>query len=217
MPQTWSEAIANRKFLLHLIGWLLWLALFIIILPYYFNNILLHIPGVQLNDPIFYLLTPRDWSFQILILIFGAPALFFLFNFRDPEKILVSIQCYVVVNFLRILSLYLFTLEAPDGIIPLVDPFLEKVAYGGNAVFVKDLFFSGHTSTLFIVFLIEKRKSIKFILLISTLLVGLLLVWQRVHYSIDILGAIFVTWGVYWFFTKVNDRVDFKKKDIMPK
>ncbi len=217
MPQNWSEAIANKKFLLHLGGWMLGLALFIIILPYYFNNILLHIPGVQLNDPMFYLLTPRDWSFQILILIFGAPALFFLFNFRNPEKILLSIQCYVLVNFLRILSLYLFTLEAPDGIIPLVDPFLEKVAYGGNAVFVKDLFFSGHTSTLFIVFLIEKRKSLKFVLLMSTFTVGLLLVWQRVHYSIDVLGAIFVSWGVYWFFIKINNMIDFEKKDFMPK
>jgi PAP2 superfamily C-terminal len=211
MPQSWAEAIANRKFLLHLGGWVLGLAVFIIILPHYFNTILLNKPGVQLNDFFLNLLTPKDWSIEIFILIIGAPALFFVSNLRNPEKILLSIQCYVVINFMRITSLYLFTLEAPTGIIPLVDPFLAIVAYGGNAAFVKDLFFSGHTSTLFLVFLIEKRKTIKAILLLSTLLVGLFLIWQRVHYTIDVIGAIFVTLCVCRGFTWLNQRTDFGK------
>jgi membrane-associated phospholipid phosphatase len=217
MPQTWNEAVASRKFLIHMACWLLGLALFIIILPHYFNKVLLNKPGIHLNDFFLNSFTPRDWSIEIFILIFGAPALFFLFNFRSPEKVLISIQCYVVVNFLRITSLYLFTLEAPEGIIPLVDPFLAKVAYGGNAVFVKDLFFSGHTSTLFLVFLVEKRKALKAILLISTLLVGLLLIWQRVHYTVDVLGAIFVTWVVFLVFTKMNAKIDFIKIDFQAK
>jgi membrane-associated phospholipid phosphatase len=217
MPQTWNEAIANRKFLLHLICWLLGLTLFIGILPHFLNGVLVAKPGVHLNDFFLNSFTPKDWSMEIFILIFGAPAIFFLFNLSSPEKILLSIQCYVVVNFMRIASLYLFTLEAPDGIIPLVDPFLAKVAYGGRDVFVKDLFFSGHTSTLFIVFLVEKRKPVKVVLLISTLLVGLLLIWQRVHYSIDVLGAVFVSLGVYQCITWLNKRTDFKKKEFMPK
>jgi membrane-associated phospholipid phosphatase len=94
---------------------------------------------------------------------------------------------------LRITSLYIFTLETPEGIIPLVDPFLERVAYGGNAVFTKDLFFSGHTSTLFIIFLLEDKRNLKIVILISTILIGLLLIWQRVHYTIDVLGAVIVT------------------------
>jgi membrane-associated phospholipid phosphatase len=210
MPQNWSDAMASRKFILHLVCWLIGLAAFITILPHYFNDVLLYKPGVRLNDFVLNWFAPKDWSIPIFILIFGAPALFFLFNFRSPEKVLLSIQCYVVINFMRITSLYLFTLEAPIGIIPLVDPFLAKVAYGGNTVFVKDLFFSGHTSTLFLVFLIEKRKLVKVILLISTVLVGLLLIWQRVHYTIDVLGAIFVSWGVFWLFIKLNSKVDFK-------
>jgi hypothetical protein len=193
MPLSWAEALKNKTFILHLVGWLIGLAVFIIILPYYFNNVLLHKPGIRLNDLAFTLLTPRDWSNEIFFLIFGAPTLFFIFNFRNPEKVLTSIQCYVVVNFLRITSLYIFTLETPEGIIPLVDPFLERVAYGGNAVFTKDLFFSGHTSTLFIIFLLEDKRNLKIVILISTILIGLLLIWQRVHYTIDVLGAVIVT------------------------
>lgn len=214
MPHTWSEALANRKFVISMVGWCIGLVLFVTFIPYYLNGVILEKPGIQLNDFMFELLPPRDWSIAIFILIFGAPALFILSNFKSPSTILLCLQCYVTVSFTRMVAIYLFTLEAPEGIIPLIDPFLAKVAYGGNAAFVKDLFFSGHTSTLFIIFLIEKKNLIKVILLLSTFLVGLFLIWQRVHYSIDVLGAIFVTWGVYWFFTKVNDRVDFKKSDF---
>lgn len=197
MPITWKEAAANRKYVLLMFVWLVGLVVFVMVLPYFFNNVLLHKPGPRLNDYAFQLLKPRDWSPVIFALIFSAPTLFLLVNFSSPEKILVIIQCYVVVNFLRILSLYLFTLETPEGIIPLVDPFLEKVAYGGNATFTKDLFFSGHTSTLFIIFLAEKRRGLKIILILSTILIGFLLVWQRVHYTIDVIGALLVTFVVY--------------------
>jgi membrane-associated phospholipid phosphatase len=212
MPQTWSEAIADRKFVVSMVGWSTGLVLFVIFIPNYLNGVILEKPGIQLNDFMFELLPPRDWSIAIFVLIFGAPALFILSNYKSPATVLLCLQCYVTVSFMRMVTIYLFTLEAPEGIIPLVDPFLEKVVYGGNALFVKDLFFSGHTSTLFIVFLIEKRKPIKAILLLSTLLVGLFLVWQRVHYSIDVVGAVFVSWAVYWLFTKVNSQIDLKKK-----
>jgi membrane-associated phospholipid phosphatase len=207
MPKSWAEAIVNRKFILQFLSWLAGLILFITILPHFLNGILVYKPGVQLSDFILNWFSPRDWSVEIFILIYGAPALFFIFSLRSPERILLSVQCYVMVSFMRIISLYLFTLEAADGIIPLVDPFLAKVAYGGHDVFVKDLFFSGHTSTLFIVFLIEKKKWLKTILLIATILVGLLLMWQRVHYTIDVLGGIFVSFCVYWSIRRLNSRI----------
>ena len=216
MPLTWADALKDKKYLIHLVAWLIGLGIFITILPYYFNNVLLLKPGVVLNDWIFTLLTPRDWSTEIFFLIFAVPVLFFLFNFQKPEKVLASIQCYVVVNFMRITSLYLFTLETPEGIIPLVDPFLEKVAYGGNAIFTKDLFFSGHTSTLCIIFLLEDRRILKILILISTILIGLFLIWQRVHYTIDVLGAIIVTSlvfeGINWLNRSTFDLVNYRKK-----
>jgi hypothetical protein len=206
MPVTWRDAFSNKKFLLWLVAWLTGLTLFIYILPHYFNGVIANKPGIVIDDFLFNFLTPRDWSTEIFFLIIGAPALFFVCNYASPEKILLSIQCYVVVNFMRLASLYLFTLETPEGIIPLVDPFLQIVAYGGNAVFTKDLFFSGHTSTLFIIFLIEDRPIMKLVLLLSTGIVGLMLVWQRVHYSVDIVGAILVTLVVFKGITWVNDQ-----------
>jgi membrane-associated phospholipid phosphatase len=209
MQVTWKDALKSKSFNLYLGLNIIALIGFIIVLPGYFNNVIQPKPGFQLNDWFMALLPPVDWSNLIFIVIFGAPALFFISNIKNPRAILLSLQCYVIVNYLRIASIYLFTLEAPDGLIPLIDPFLAKVAYGGNAVFVKDLFFSGHTSTLAIVYFIEKKKSLKSILLISTIMVGLLLIWQHVHYSIDILGAWVVSWLVYTIIQRLNSRTLF--------
>ena len=203
---TWKDAFNSTPFKLYLVLNLIALIVFIAVLPVFFNTVIQPKPGIQLTDWFMNLFEPRDWSTFIFIIIFGAPALFFVANFKNPEAILLSLQCYVIVNYLRIASIYLFTLEAPEGLIALNDPFLAKVAYGGNAVFVKDLFFSGHTSTLAIVYFIEKRKNLKALLFISTLIVGLLLIWQRVHYSIDILGAWVITWLVYKGLKQLNKR-----------
>lgn len=206
MQVTWKDALKSKSFNLYLGLNIIALVGFIIVLPWYFNHIIQPKPGIQLNDWLMNLLPPMDWSNLIFVIIFGAPALFFINNIKNPMAILLSLQCYVIVNYLRIASIYIFTLEAPNGLIPLSDPFLAKVAYGGNAVFVKDLFFSGHTSTLAIIYFIERKKSIKAILLISTIVVGLLLIWQHVHYSIDILGAWIITWLVSKGIEQLNRR-----------
>jgi len=106
---------------------------------------------------------------------------------------------------MRMASLYLFTLEAPEGTIPLRDPFLTVFAYG-KEVYVKDLFFSGHVSTLCILFLVEERKIIRQVILILTLIVAVLLAWQRVHYTLDVLAAPIVSWLVFRFFTWFNQH-----------
>lgn len=210
MPLTWREAVANRTYLIHFAGWLIGLATFVLPLPYYFNHVIQPKPGILLGDFVHDLLIPVNWSTEIFVLIFAAPILFLLNNFKSPRTILLTLQCYVTVNLMRMATVYLFTLEAPIGIIPLVDPFLSKVVYG-NSEFMKDLFFSGHTCTVFILFLIEPKKWVKYLLGLCTGLVGLLLVWQRVHYTIDIVGAIFACGLVYWGFSRRIDKITFQK------
>lgn len=206
MQVTWKDAFKSTPFKLYLVLNIIALIGFILLLPGYFNNVIQPKPGIQLNDWFMNLFTPMDWSNLIFIIIFGAPALFFIGNFKNPMAILLSLQCYVIVNYLRIASIYVFTLEAPEGLIPLIDPFLAKVAYGGNAVFVKDLFFSGHTSTLAIVYFIEKGKSLKTVLLLLTLVIGLLLIWQHIHYTIDVIGAWVISWLAYKVIRHINSR-----------
>jgi hypothetical protein len=199
----WRQALSNRNFVFSLILSLIGVTAFASVLPYYFINILLPKPGSPISDPVLNFFTPRDWSIEIFVGIYLATVLSLVFNSTKPYTILVGLQTYVIVNFMRLTSLYLFTLEAPDGIIPLSDPFLTKFAYG-QAIFVKDLFFSGHISTLAILFFIENKRVLKWFILISMIAVAVMLAWQRVHYSIDMLAAPLITWIVFRLFTRLN-------------
>jgi len=93
-------------------------------------------------------------------------------------------------------SMYLFTLEPPVAIIPLVDPIVNIIAYGGE-VFNKDLFFSGHIATLTLFVLFEERPLPKMVLIINTIIVAVLILIQRVHYTIDVVVAPLVVVVVY--------------------
>lgn len=202
----WKEALKNRRFIILLILSLIGLIAFALVLPYFFIEILLPKPGVTLTDPILNFFAPKDWSIEIFVLIYLCAIISLTFNFTTPKIILVGLQTYVVVNFMRITSLYLFTLDAPAGIIPLSDPFLTVFAYG-QPIYVKDLFFSGHISTLCVFLFIENRRVLKYFILISTLAVAVLLAWQRVHYTLDMVAAPLITWMVYRFFNWANSRL----------
>ncbi len=199
MWKDWKEAINNKKFSRHLILSICGLMAFALSLPYFFNHILLNKPGLQLTDPVLLFFTPRDWSTEIFIVLYCCTALSLIYNFKKPQIILLGTQVYVVVNFMRMASLYLFTLEAPEGIIPLNDPFLTHIAYG-QPVYVKDLFFSGHVSTLYLLFLVEKRQFLRWVFLLATVTIAVLLAWQRVHYTLDMLAAPLIVWMVFHFF-----------------
>ncbi len=201
----WKEALKSTRFRIHFILSVLGILAFAVSLPYFFNEILLPKPGIQLNDPILLFFQPKDWSIEIFVILYSITVLSLAFNIKKPHTILMIFQMYVVVNFSRMASLYLFTLEAPEGTIPLSDPFLTVFAYG-KEVYVKDLFFSGHVSTLCILFFVEQRKILKWVIFTSTILVSLFLAWQRVHYALDMLAAPLITWLVFRFFNWENQQ-----------
>lgn len=109
---------------------------------------------------------------------------------------LLGLKCYLLITVVRMISMFMITLEAPEGIIPLQDPLMDVIAYGGN-VFNKDLFFSGHVATLTLFFLIEERPVFKRILLVNAFLVAILILWQRVHYTIDVMVATLMTYLIF--------------------
>jgi len=78
-------------------------------------------------------------------------------------------------------------LNPPAGLIPLIDP-LSNPFYGKGFV-TKDLFFSGHTSTLFVMYLCFDQKIDKYFSLVTSTIVGILVLVQHVHYTIDVLAA----------------------------
>lgn len=108
-----------------------------------------------------------------------------------------------MITLFRMISMYTLTLEPPVGIIPLHDPIVDVIAYGGN-VFNKDLFFSGHIATLTLFVLLEDRPLLKKILIVNSFLVAVLILLQRVHYTIDVVVAPFITVGIHRIIKRVE-------------
>jgi len=98
--------------------------------------------------------------------------------------------------------MYLLPLEPPANMIILNDPLVEF--FGTGQALTKDLFFSGHTATLFILFLVSEKKIIKTVFLISTIAVAIAVLLQHVHYSIDVLAAVFFTYACYNFLSYIR-------------
>ena len=79
-------------------------------------------------------------------------------------------------------------LDPPPGMIVLEDPFVQQVG-GASHPLTRDLFFSGHTSTLFLLLLVVPGRAAKALFLACTLGVAFLVLVQHVHYAVDVLAA----------------------------
>jgi membrane-associated phospholipid phosphatase len=106
-----------------------------------------------------------------------------------PFKLMLALQTYGLMVIFRTIAMYLTPLNPPNGIILLDDPFVQF--FGQGEILTKDLFFSGHTATLFLLFLLTENKKLRMIFLASTFVVGACVLFQKVHYSIDVFAAFF--------------------------
>lgn len=151
--------------------------------------------GFTFDDPFLSLFKPMDLTWLIFfVLYFSVFFVLFQLIFK-PEKLLLGFLSYTLLLCLRILSMYLLPLDPPQHIIPLPDPIIEH--FGTELTLTRDLFFSGHTSLMVLLFLLSEGKVAKIILFIGTLIVGFGVMLQNVHYSVDVLVAVFASYCSY--------------------
>jgi PAP2 superfamily C-terminal len=154
--------------------------------------------GIQLVDPLLFLIPAYDCSEIIFTLTYAALVTFILSAIISPARFIIGLQGYCLLIIMRTLSIYLVPLEPPAGFILLKDPvtiiFMSTPAGG---YIVKDLFFSGHVSTIILFFFVSSNKTVKKLLLIFGFSVSTLLLIQHVHYTIDILAAPFFSFLAY--------------------
>ncbi|MFT4565215.1 MAG: hypothetical protein ACI9FN_000165 [Saprospiraceae bacterium] len=144
--------------------------------------------GWDLYDPVIESIGPIDLSTPIFLLTYGCIIIGLICSMTTPKKLIqtnFTILCLLVY---RLLCMYLVPLEAPLDIIPLQDAFLMNTTYG-NQLLVKDLFFSGHTASVVILFYLVDHKNISKIFLAMSVIIGSMLIMQHVHYTIDVLVA----------------------------
>ena len=163
--------------------------------------------GFAFDDPFLILFDPINLTWITFTLIYAALLTAIIYLLKHPDYLLIAIQTYTLTVIIRMIVMYSLPLNPPESMIPLIDPFVEF--FGGGETLRKDLFFSGHTSTMFILYLTAKNKRVKVIFLAATLLVALAVVLQHVHYTVDVLAApffAFTCFSIIRSFNNINDR-----------
>jgi hypothetical protein len=196
IAMAWRKAWGDRRFRVKtIIGSIVFLAI-LISFPYFFA-IIEQRKGVVLNDPLLNLIPAIDVSALTFIFIWSVIVFMFVRCIQDPSFFILSLCCMLLLFLSRMITISLVPLDPPVGLIPLVDP-VSSIFYGGPHVFItKDLFYSGHTSTQFMIFLCFSKRRDKGIALFSSIVVGILVLIQHVHYSIDVIGAYVCTYLIY--------------------
>ena len=143
--------------------------------------------GVAYDDPILRLSSPRDVNWLTFSLIYVGLIAGIGYLAQYPRYLLLAMQSYMATVVLRIGAMFLLPLDPPPTPFPLLDPFVEY--FGTGMPLTKDLFFSGHTSTLFVLFLSSPGRRAKGIFLICTVCVATCVLLQHVHYTIDVYAA----------------------------
>lgn len=165
--------------------------------------------GVLLQDFILDWLLVKDLSPAIFIIIYTLLIISIITLLTRPHYFLIVLQAYVLLTLVRFVTIFLIPLEAPEGIIVLHDPFTDRIFYQG-VVITKDLFFSGHTSILMLMAFGMPFPRLKIILFIGATAVGLMLLIQHAHYTIDVLAAPVFAWLSILASRKIHGGVEKK-------
>jgi hypothetical protein len=157
--------------------------------------------GYLLNDTLLESIAATDLSVYIFILIYSAVLIALIKLLSDPPLLLKGLQAFAILLLLRTIVLYLVPLDPPNGIIPLQDPFVQYFFYNKTVV-TKDLFFSGHISTLLLLVFLMKG-TLRYLCLAISLITALCILVQHAHYTIDIIAAPLFAWLSYRLAKKI--------------
>jgi hypothetical protein len=143
--------------------------------------------GFTLHDQLLKILPAVDLSGPIFLLLYLLIAIALVYLIMRPALLLIALQAYAILTLCRFITLLAVPLENPERLILLSDPLVDNLLYR-NAI-TKDLFFSGHSSIIFLFGFIVESKLLKWILFIGAIIIATLLLIQHAHYTIDVLAA----------------------------
>jgi len=148
-------------------------------------------PGHLIGDVVLDWVPPHDMSVYIFTLLYvGVIMAVGTATIKEPEVLLTGMQAFILLSLMRMATLYFIPLEPHPGLVLLEDPFVGYLFYNENVI-TKDLFFSGHVSTMFVLYLTATGRNLRIFLAADTVLMAICMVFQHAHYTVDILAAPF--------------------------
>ncbi len=197
----WKEEIRLHKRLITLSLILLIISTFLDLLS---GNYVLEAGVAVSPDIILDHLGPYNFQFLfgwmyllIMVCLFFFPL---FFKIKELHKVISQFSLLIIM---RSFFISLTHLKTPLTAIPAKFPVIFQ-----PFVFENDLFFSGHTATPFLGFLLFRDSPIKWFFLIASIIMGATSLLMHRHYSIDVFAAYFIAYGTYkignWLFCKIE-------------
>ncbi len=198
--EAWKGAMNNLNFRIQFISTMLVLSTFTFIFTSFFDFIEAR-SGTLLNDFVLNNIPSYNVSWGVFLVLYSAIVVGIYAHRAHPKTVLIILQTYILVTFVRMVTITLLPLEPPIGYHPLREPVVQFFTNGGRII-SRDLFFSGHVSTVMSVYLGTHIPKIKSFLFVCVIAICMLLLVQHVHYTIDVIVAIPATWLVFKFCKK---------------
>jgi hypothetical protein len=161
--------------------------------------------GVLLPDPLLAAFQPVDVTWLTFTLIYAGVVVGLVNLSRAPRLLVMTLQAYIIMALVRIVAMLLTPLDPPPLAISLMDPVVQF--FGTGKVLTRDLFFSGHTATLFLLFLTAPVGATRRFFLLCTIVVGTSVLLQHVHYTIDVFAGPFFAYGSFRLALLFSNRI----------
>lgn len=117
---------------------------------------------------------------------------------RERRRLAHIAWLYALLLLVRSLFIVLTPMRAPpDSLWVGGDPLFDAV--GRHLTFRNDLFFSSHTALPFLGFLVYRDRWARLVFLGFSVTLAVTVLLTRLHYSIDVFAAYFITYAVYRF------------------
>lgn len=187
---------------------------------FFFGQYIL-VSASKYNDEMFQVVSVGDFLLDLLptvnlsfLFTWGVWLIMFPIAFYavlvKPELAPWALKTYGLFAIVRAGFILLTHLGPPEGLLYLQDPVLyPQDPIFERFFFMNDLFFSGHVGNAYLGFLIFRKYKFKWFCLIGSIVMGVTVLLMHVHYSIDVFGAYFITYGIY----ALSDRIFHKYND----
>lgn len=198
----WNATLTNNTFIIEFI-----FSLFILIATMMvfsrFTQFTEMRRGIQFTDPILANFQAIDLTKSIFLMIYGGIVVALISLLASPYRLMILFQAYAVMVLARMVTLFILPLAPPDGMIFLQDPFVEF--FGTSKTIDNNLFFSGHTATIFLLYLCVPKKLKTFFFFI-TLFIAIGVLLQKAHYTVDVIIAPCISFISYYLILKLFKR-----------
>ena len=115
---------------------------------------------------------------------------------RERRRVLRILWSYAILVSLRSFFISLTPMHTPpDAIFSPDSPLCAFI--GHHLTFKHDLFFSSHTALPFMAFLLFREAWVRISFLVISVIMAATVLIGRFHYSIDVFGAFFITYGLH--------------------